>query len=870
MVVRYPKIQPSALLGAPIATPPSIDQAALRMQERGGQALTEAANRVINYALERGETQAKFEGRRAGAENADQTLKAAQNQTPTNARQIAAYNAAVDVSIAEIDLDSREDIAKAIFDAEQNETDPSILYGTLKDIEDGYQSAIDLVDPVKGEALRTRISMLGTAAHYQYSGQYLTLEKKRVSNKWVSGRAGMEELVEAAGRNGLQDYGLIIEQYLKEGRDLGVEEHLLINAADKLQELGAIAQVRGGFLRAFEAGEGREYLKNFDGQLKDRGVSQEPGEEAVISPKGSPLEGISETHIKMLRSEMGSQLNAVEAEARRRDSANVAEYRRYLVEFNNRIKDQQAIADNNRPLTEGTAEALLSEARDTGDYDSLIAAELLRDTLRLNEHMSGMTPNEAIAFSAEYASDLSAGGTTPTEDALLDTVEKLTKGIVAKSDADIAEVQAEIAKHQPTVEANRALPEGTYESLLERAVETGDPETIADALLLGGTEAALSAMTDLLPEEGRQYLGELEAALSDGGITPTENDLINTTQTRSREISAAFAADPVAALQASGREDLPDITLEQIITNDPAVAARFEKMDGWSQELGIAFTPFSDAELAALDAYVTDPKTSVPAVGATVAGLIGVAGEGRAEEMLRQIGLKKPAIWVQAAAHYTRTGSTEFFYNTVRGIHATRLGTLPEGDAPDKFEMQATNQTYALFLSSSDVGSYAQTAEMAAIGARLVGSKDPMEASYAAAFETLMGNDGMGRGGTYNDDGHQIWLGPKEWRQDVEDTLKAKFHKNRFDQLNGPSILEGGLHTRDRSGKLSPASDTDYQNLIFISDGLSPGLVRVHNSEGSRFLDAKGGDYVIFLRDLVGAFRNHPKPNEYYMRLDDG
>jgi hypothetical protein len=422
MAVRYPKYQSQALLSASIVTPPSIDQAAFRAQAKSAQTLTAAADRVISFALDRGKTQAQFEGRRAGAENPDRTLQAAMTETPTNARQIAAYNAAVDVSIAEIDLDSREAVAQALFDAEKNETKPSDLYATLQDIELGYQSAIDLVDPVKGEALRSRISAIAMTGHLNYSAQYLAIEKKRVSNKWVKGFPEIQIIVEGAARSVKQDHRLWISKYLIEGENLGVEEHLLMDAESKLLGLAADARVRGEFQRAFDKGEGEEYLKKFNQELRDRKVVVGIGGDAAILPAGdetrlnSLIHGLTDTRIKVLRAEMQTQINGV-------ITANSAKERARNADLKGEIGDAQTIVNDARNPGVDRIDDLVARASATGDEGLIEDATILRGTSQVVEDMSDMLPEAARDFYQEFERLYREDGITSAENAVLEAAE---------------------------------------------------------------------------------------------------------------------------------------------------------------------------------------------------------------------------------------------------------------------------------------------------------------------------------------------------------------------------------------------------------------------------------------------------------------
>tara|TARA_R100000655_G_scaffold18833_3_gene39575 strand:+ start:7598 stop:9958 length:2361 start_codon:yes stop_codon:yes gene_type:complete len=302
MADRYPTYQRRGRLSAQIVTPPNVDQAALREQARGYGNVAQAANRVVDFALKEGSRQAAIKGTSAGAADPEGTLQTYKDDAPFTSYEIAAYNAAVKASSAQIQSDARLKINNALIKATHNRTDPTVFRGEIDAIAQGSAEAIALLDPETAAATQLNISGFADTAFLKLSESDLQREQAELKAKWVPSLDTYRDQIEQISR----DQGDISE-VLKAAREnalgLGVSPATLEKDILALQSVGRIARVNG----AFEASEDKEaFLSEFNKNVKD----------------GDKLaKGLNEKEIKSLRSGMSAVINGEKAEYKRRVSA---------------------------------------------------------------------------------------------------------------------------------------------------------------------------------------------------------------------------------------------------------------------------------------------------------------------------------------------------------------------------------------------------------------------------------------------------------------------------------------------------------------------------------------------------------------------
>ena len=302
MADRYPTYQRRGRLSAQIVTPPNVDQAALREQARGYGNVAQAANRVVDFALKEGSRQAAIKGTSAGAADPEGTLQTYKDDAPFTSYEIAAYNAAVKASSAQIQSDARLKINNALIKATHNRTDPTDFRDEIDAIAQGSAEAIALLDPETAAATQLNISGFADTAFLKLSESDLQREQAELKAKWVPSFDTYRDQIEQISR----DQGDISE-VLKAAREnalgLGVSPATLEKDILALQSVGRIARVNG----AFEASEDKEaFLSEFNKNVKDN---------------DKLAKGLNEKEIKSLRSGMSAVIAGEKAEYKRRVSA---------------------------------------------------------------------------------------------------------------------------------------------------------------------------------------------------------------------------------------------------------------------------------------------------------------------------------------------------------------------------------------------------------------------------------------------------------------------------------------------------------------------------------------------------------------------
>ena len=378
MAPRYPVYERTGRLSLAAATPPRTDFASLRDSARGAQLLSEAADRVVTFAGQELGKQSAARGARDAAENPRAVLQQFEESAPSTAYDVAAYNAAVKISAADIEVKARSDIANALLEWEQNKGDPTALQARLAAITSGYSDVISELDPLTGASLRTALDGAGNAAFLSYSETHLKAERDRL-------RAGIHPLtasttaeIEIAARNG-QDFSSQLDAYRATAESLQITPDTIAKNIEKMRTQGERARVRGEFSRAPDKAQ---YLSDF---VDDQGS------------RTGPARGLSEADQKTILSEMRAAIAGDNASRKSSVTASKDASREAV----------EAITGGN-VVSEATISELTSRAEATGDAAAIADAQraaALHDATKQMPAVAIGAQEEMVADAQQALSD---------------------------------------------------------------------------------------------------------------------------------------------------------------------------------------------------------------------------------------------------------------------------------------------------------------------------------------------------------------------------------------------------------------------------------------------------------------------------------
>ena len=401
MAPRYPVYQRAGRLSLAAAQPPRADFASLRESARGAQNLSAAADRVVSFATKEVEKQSAARGARDAAANPQAVLQQFSDTAPSNAYDVAAYNAAVKISAADIEVKARNDIANALMEWEQNKGDPTALQGRLAAITAGYAGVIDELDPVTGATLRTKLDGAGNAAFLSYSETHLNAERDRLAAGIHTLTASHTASVEMAARNGLafDDF----TDYIDTAERLGVSPDVVAKNVEKMRVLGQRARVRGEFSRANNKAQ---FIEDF---VADQAT------------RTGPARGLPEADAKTMLSEMRAELAGENAS---RTSAATAS--------KDASREATQAITGGTPTSDSTISELVNRANATGDAAAIADAERvsrLHDAVRVMPQLSIGAQEQMVADAEQALGD----DLDPSELELANDILKARKAILAKT-----------------------------------------------------------------------------------------------------------------------------------------------------------------------------------------------------------------------------------------------------------------------------------------------------------------------------------------------------------------------------------------------------------------------------------------------------
>jgi hypothetical protein len=186
------------------AVAPQIQGVGLQESARSSQALSQAMDRVSNFALKRMEQQAKVEGMQYGAANAptpEQLAKAKasgqdiQDLLPGDQFTVFGSSAravAVELITTNMEMQARESVTAAQSAFETGSLDLPGLQAELANIEDAYSSVLSEVSPAASAKFRASIGLIGNSAFLSAAKSQATKDRKDLE---ISYRLGVDSLI---------------------------------------------------------------------------------------------------------------------------------------------------------------------------------------------------------------------------------------------------------------------------------------------------------------------------------------------------------------------------------------------------------------------------------------------------------------------------------------------------------------------------------------------------------------------------------------------------------------------------------------------------------------------------------------------------
>lgn len=325
MADRYPTTPGSVQQRAAIAVPRAPEQAALREQQRQLLGVSQAADRVVQFALKQERQQAELAGEHAGATAPEQTLQQFSDRDPFTVYERSAYDAAVRVSSARISTDALMAMREAHFEAVRDNQPPEELASRLASITAGFGEALEAVSPAARAELENRLRGQTQSLFLDHSEKWMREEAKanqafqvrlfdeysEIALNWGRNPDGFSAQLDpdaeyqgpATPDAGLEAMLLDYEQQqLALGRSAGEAASDVI----KLRTIAHIQRVRSEFANADDKAD---YLARFEQSLNEGGQLTR----GLKGEKGQSLSREMVVEVNQLQSELRAGVAAVSA-----------------------------------------------------------------------------------------------------------------------------------------------------------------------------------------------------------------------------------------------------------------------------------------------------------------------------------------------------------------------------------------------------------------------------------------------------------------------------------------------------------------------------------------------------------------------------
>ena len=349
-------------LGIVDRQPTQTDFADTREAARLGTNISQQVSRMSDFAMKQGADDAKMRGEELiRTDGAFPTLKDIKSKGgPRSIAEKSAYALGSQVAVAQVQADAEVYIMQILNDGEKNKTSFTQVQAQLRDLTDGYSSALADVDPGASMLLQSRLSGAIGKAEERYSNFYVGVQAARSAKKLTDiADLKVNEILESAIRAGSNSEKQIAQS--------------IADAATLLAGLGATEEQ----IDAFEVGTNNAAYK----------------EKAIFEFNKSSITKQEEILSTLLTTPMpGMSLEETQS------------FRKFLKPaYNNNLR---ALASKSAGVLEDVREqaGILSK----GGMPSLAEIERLKTAaINLGENESGLKAQEAVRmleFNAEKAS----------------------------------------------------------------------------------------------------------------------------------------------------------------------------------------------------------------------------------------------------------------------------------------------------------------------------------------------------------------------------------------------------------------------------------------------------------------------------------
>lgn len=350
-------------LGIRDRQPQNIDFASYREQAGASMAMSRTFDQMSQFLYRQSAEEAEQRGlERVRTEGAQPVLEALQDQGgPRGIEQKAAYQAANQIAIAEIQSSAELEITRILDEGQKNKTSFSAIQSQLKDVSDGYSAALSDIDPVSAGTLRARLAESAGKAEVRFSKfwQQEQLRNQKIKQNVTSVDYAEKIIQDAATLDfSLMDLELTLQSKAQELIDLGVNP---VAAADWAEKTGNAARKNNTMFTFFQkdVDDQKQFIADVEsGKVKFPGMTFE---ESVRFVNGS------------LRPEFNRNVAAIKGQSD------------FVV---NSAEDLQDVLEKGGQLGEEAYQDLMDAATQVSQYDGGAALNAVKRLEADNEFFS--------------------------------------------------------------------------------------------------------------------------------------------------------------------------------------------------------------------------------------------------------------------------------------------------------------------------------------------------------------------------------------------------------------------------------------------------------------------------------------------------
>ena len=786
-------------MGYSLAPIRNVDFANLREKQITSSIMQQQADKVTNFALKTYEKAQIRKAQEMAVKDPEGVLSQYGGKKPLTSAGAAAFEQASVISAAKLETQARNDLSVLLTDWETNRKNPQDLQDKIDNLNTGYSSALQNLDPIAAAKLNMTLSVLGQSTMSDYIGKW---------SKWEDEKNQTDSLL---GWNRRKKDGELFAA--NQGLTLSDDEFdsiLAIDVANHRQYLEASKfsgdKVASMLLDYQEDIYAAQVIAKFN-TAPDKNEFMDKVFEPATTKKDGLLRGLNRDAIKSLRTSFNRTI-------RSRNSESNSKLTVYNKEFTPIKQDMFKGYDVTTRLSE-------LKQKVENEPDSNKKAEMMKD-IQLYEvfgpeikRVASMPVSEIDSNVLIIKNELKKNGVTASESLIMEALDKVSTE--KKGDAKI--VKDKITEIGNIIKANNTPDQKEINKLSAMVKGIDDPSVTEQYEELERLYNVVKNQDIVSIKSAVEDIENLKATFNQDGININEQAIIQTYQNIIKQKKSALAKDPVEYYQNQDKS-FPEINMSNVIrknTQDTGVindaAKRYEYMvhKTMLEDGAVSFNILTKDESTQIFNELDSAPNATQKM--TILNNIRTVFGDKSDELFSTMfnDSNQPTARIYSLVGELSGSNPTLATNILKGMEKEKTGQILTTDKFTKNDIKIKTQD---LLNELHIGSDMKGSMLDAMYYSILNDGDIASNQFEKRLNEIAGGTGhpiSGNGGIYEFDNHSVVV-PKEVNKRELNSIMNNLEVSVFEQS-----LQSTPHYKN--GEIFPIEKIIDDGVYLVNSG---------------------------------------------------